>query len=186
VLLVYRRPTCGLERFLQLVSNCGEFTHCEMFCPDLHMNGLLGCTFTNFSFRGMSQTRDCMRSYTAKTTRHWYAVQELNLASKEFELFEEWNKSQVSNHCAYNYTDLPLQLLPRKLSNSFIRDLDIDQSLTPCKLYCAQAVILALRHALPEKHPVCVALSGINTRLSTPCCIAGSLQTVLGRPVAMK
>jgi hypothetical protein len=120
--------------------------------------------------------------YTAKKTHHLYAAQELQLTIEEFKLFAQWNGARVSNHCAYNYTDLPLQLLPKKISNCLVRDLDLSQSVTPVKLYCAQAVVLALRHALPREHSVCVALSGINTRLCTPCSVALSLAKLVGQP----
>jgi hypothetical protein len=186
VCLMYRRPICGLERVLQLVSNCGEFTHCEMYCPDLAFDGLLGCTFTNFSNCKMLQTRECVKLYTSPKTHHQYAVQELRLTHDEFELFNNWNKKQVLNKCGYNYTDLPLQLLPAKLSGSVVRDLNQSEAMSPGRLYCAQAVVLALRHALPIGHPVYVALSGINTRLSTPNSIASALEKVTGKPVEMR
>jgi hypothetical protein len=185
VLLMYRRPTCAVEHALRFVSRCGEFTHCEMYCPDLCFEGLLGCTFTNFSYCDMKQTRECIPLYTNRKTCHQYAVQQLQLTDKEFELFQKWNTRQVSNKCRYNYTDLPLQLLPRKLSGSLASDLNCSQAMTPDSLYCAQAVVLALRHALSETHPVSIALRDINTRLSTPMSIAMSLELVAGKPIEM-
>jgi hypothetical protein len=182
VVLMYRRPTCGLEHALQLVSRCGEFTHCETYCPDLQFEGLLGCTFTNFSYCEMKQTRECIPLYTAKETRFQYAIQELALTKDEFKRFNDWNMRQVLNKCTYNYTDLPLQLLPSKVSNYIVRDLDETHAMTPGRLYCAQAVVLALRYALSNQHSVSIALHGINTRLSTPNLVAASLEAVVGKP----
>jgi hypothetical protein len=182
VMLMYRRPTCRLERALQFVSNCGEFTHCETYCPDLQFEGLLGCTFTNFSCCKMKQTRECMQQYTSHETRDQYAIQELQLSSDEFVRFEDWNVRQVLNKCNYNYTDLALQLIPKKVSNYIVHDLDESHAVAPGRLYCAQAVVLALRHALSGQHPVSVALRGINTRLSTPNLVAASLEAVVGKP----
>jgi hypothetical protein len=96
--------------------------------------------------------------------------------------FEDWNVRQVLNKCNYNYTDLALQLIPKKVSNYIVHDLDESHAVAPGRLYCAQAVVLALRHALSGQHPVSVALRGINTRLSTPNLVAASLEAVVGKP----
>jgi hypothetical protein len=185
VVLVYRRPTNKLEMFLQGVSRCGEFTHCESFCPDLVFEGRVGCTFTNFSCHDMLQTRECVGLYTHKKTRHMYAMHKLNLSNEEFDLFVQWNKRQVANHCAYNYADLPMQIFPNCLSKQFVRDVNPNKQYEITRLYCAQAVVLALRYALSSQHPVSLALAHINTRLSTPDMIAKSLQDLWGEPRAM-
>jgi hypothetical protein len=185
VVLVYRRPQGRVERFLQLVSQCGEFTHCETFCPDLTFEGLSGCTFTNFSSCEMLQTRECMRLYTHRKTRHLYAMHRLTLTSTEFSLFEHWNKAHVANHCAYNYADLGLQLIPGVISRSLVHDVDHETSMKIPRLYCAQAVVLALRYALSEDHPVFCALAHLNTRLSTPVSVALSLKPLIGEPKNM-
>lgn len=180
IFLMYRRPLCNTEKVMQFVSDCGEFTHCEVYCPDLAEDGCVGWTFTNFSMCNMMKTRRCIPSYRDKCNK--YTFHSIDLTRNEFSRFVEWNRLQVLNKCPYNYKDLSLQMLPKRLARSTVTDLDVTQTTTPRKLFCSQAVILALRHALEPTHRVTRALAGINTRLSTPTLVAKSLEPLYGKP----
>jgi hypothetical protein len=180
IFLMYRRPLCKTEKVIQFVSNCGEFTHCEVYCPDLDEDGFVGWTFTNFSMCKMMKTRRCIPSYIAECDK--YTFHSIDLTRNQFSRFVEWNRLQVLNKCSYNYKDLPLQMLPKTLARSTVNDLNTTQATTPKKLFCSQAVILALRHALEPTHRVSLALAHINTRLSTPTMVATSLESLYGKP----
>jgi hypothetical protein len=180
ILLMYRRPLCKTEKVLQFVSRCGEFTHCEVYLPDLNEDGCVGWTFTNFSMCKMMKTRRCIPSYIDNCDM--YAFHSIDLTQNQFNRFVEWNLVQVLNKCPYNYKDLPLQILPARLTRSTVHDLTTTQATTPKKLFCSQAVILALRHALEPTHRVSHALANINTRLSTPTLVATSLESLYGKP----
>ena len=166
------------EQMLKAVSNCGEFTHVESYCKI----GGVGWTFTNYSFNKMVQTKDCEGSYTHDYGI--YAYHELKLESDEHARFVQWNQQQVANQCRYNYFDLAYQVIPGAFL--FVSDLTTAQAQQPKKLFCSQAVILGLRHALRNDDKVAVRLSKLNTRLCCPTKLACSLKAILGDPVLAK
>jgi len=199
ILLMYRRPICKREKFLQIVSRCGEFTHCEVYCPDMAIihdipgeprKTLTGWTYTNFSMCDMMRTRVCLESYVRD--RDLYRFHKITLTNTEYQRFCAWNNTQVTNHCHYNVKDLALQILPRKLAQQ-AKDSKV---IHPKKLYCSQGVVLALRYAAQKgngirsadgsKTPldiVCFALAKTEARYSTPSSVANALQEVLGAPI---
>ncbi|KAJ1465541.1 hypothetical protein T484DRAFT_1757336 [Baffinella frigidus] len=197
ILLMYRRPICKREKLLQIVSGCGEFTHCEVYCPDMAIMHntpgepriiLTGWTYTNFSMCDMMRTRVCLESYVRD--RDLYRFHKITLTNTEYQRFCAWNNTQVTNHCHYNVKDLALQMLPRKLAHR-VKDSKVTH---PTKLYCSQAVVLALRYAAEKGNgtsngaqtfldKVCTALSKTEARCSTPSSVADALHGVIGAPV---
>jgi hypothetical protein len=197
ILLMYRRPICKREKFLQIVSGCGEFTHCEVYCPNMAIldsqpgvshKTLTGWTYTNFSMCDMMRTRLCLGSYV--NDPHVYMFHQIDMTNSEYERFCAWNNTQVINHCRYNVKDLALQMLPRQLAQR-AKDSTVTH---PPKLYCSQGVVLALRYAADQKHrppegpktfldKVCTALSKTEARSSTPTGVANALGKVIGTPL---
>jgi len=178
ILIIYRRPMGNAERFLKALSNCGEFTHVESYC----IIAGTGWTFTNYSFNEMVQTKDCEGSYIVDWVK--YAYHAIDVSAQEHAAFVAWNKAQVANRCRYNYSDLVFQMIPG--ARMFVPDLTTAQALQPKKLFCSQAVLLGLQHALAKNSPVAVRLSGINTRTCCPTALAGSLGSILGSPLQAK
>jgi hypothetical protein len=197
VLLMYRQPICKREKVLQFFSRCGEFTHCEIFCPDMTIvtslfgeprKALKGWTYTNFSMCDMMRTRLCLESYVSD--QHFYKFHKLEMTSNEYQRFCAWNNTQVSNHCHYNVKDLALQILPRKLAQQ-VKDSKV---VHPSKMYCSQGVVLALRYAAEKDSPtshvsktfldiVCIALSKTEARCSTPSSVANAITQAIGEPL---
>lgn len=197
VLLMYRRPLNKREKFLQLVSRCGEFTHCEVYCPNMTISSqtpgepcttLTGWTFTNFSMCDMMLTRICLDSYS--TDHHFYMFHKIDMTESEYQRFCAWNTTQVVNHCHYNVKDLALQMIPKRLS-SFAKDSNI---VYPSKLYCSQGVVLSLRYAAYKGvqtpgvsetvlDKICGSLANTEARCSTPSGVASAIQRVLGPPI---
>jgi len=177
--VIYRRPLGLSERVLQGVSRCGEFTHMEIYCPDLRHEGFLGCTFTNFSMCNMMRTRECIPSYSQD--RGKYVYHRIELENTQFDRFIVWNNQQIDHNCKYNYTDLCRQMIPGTIASTITREVDMSKPYHR-KLYCSQAVVLSLRVSLGPDHKVCKALQGVISRLSTPLIVADLLSTVLGKP----
>lgn len=199
VLLMYRRPICKREKFLQIVSRCGEFTHCEIYCPDMTLisstpgapcKTLTGWTYTNFSMCDMMRTRECLQSYV--NDQHVYMFHKIEMTDTEYQRFCAWNNTQVTNHCHYNVKDLALQMLPRKLAGR-AKDKKV---IHPEKLYCSQGVVLSLRYAADKgnrttscsKTPldlVCSVLAKTEARCSTPTSVADAIKQVIGAPMPL-
>jgi hypothetical protein len=181
-----------------MVSGCGEFTHCEFYCPNLDIyesqHGasrktlLTGWTYTNFSMCDMMRTRLCLESYV--NDQHVYSFHQIDMTTSEYQRFCSWNDTQVKNHCRYNAIDLALQMLPRRLAQR-AKDPPVTH---PSKLYCSQGVVLALRYAADQEHrtpmgpetfldKICTALSKIEARSSTPSSVANAIGKVIGTPL---
>jgi hypothetical protein len=177
--VIYRRPLGLSERVLQGISRCGEFTHCEVYCPDLMHEGMVGCTFTNFSMCAMMRTRECLPSYRQDRDKYMYHA--IDLERTQFDKFTAWNDVQVVHNCKYNYSDVCRQMIPTVIAARITSEVDTTKEYHR-KLYCSQAVVLALRASLASDHRVCKALKDITSRLSTPSIVADHLSVVLGPP----
>ena len=180
--VIYRKPLGKTERALQLVGRCGSFTHCEVYCPDYRHCGLVGWSFSNFSFTHMLLTRECINSYAHD--RDKYMIHIIQLDNTQFERFIEWNNKQVLHRCKYNYSDVCRQILPRFFAASITTEVDMNKEYH-FKLYCSQAVILALRASLPRDHQIIECLADITSRLSTPSILCDQLSICLGAPLQM-
>jgi hypothetical protein len=167
VIVVYRRPIVWTDRILRLA--CGEFTHCELYVPKI------GGTFATSVDVGMELRFDLKQHYIA--TAGDYAWHLIVMTEIEYHRMCVWNMEQVAHHCQYNYSDLVWQIAP--YMRSFIHDLTQQDASHPKKMFCSQAVVLALRAAFhgPDSSPHMKAfVSSMNSRLTTP----GSLLTSLG------
>jgi hypothetical protein len=167
---------------MQKLSRCGDFLHCEVFCPDLVHEGKVGCTFTNFSMCDMMRTRECLASYVVDHDKYMY--HRIFLDPVQFDKFTSWNDRQVNHKCKYNYSDLCRQMIPAVIAQNITREVDMSK-LYHQKLYCSQAVVLALRASLGLDHIVCKALAPVTSRLSTPSIVSKHLSAVLGAPIQL-
>lgn len=183
IMVVYRKPTCSLDKCVQFIGQCGVYTHCELYCPEMMHNGKLGWVFTNFSCRVMELTQESIWEY--RNDPELFDSHEILIRPDQHAALIRWNQDLVSDKCAYNYSDLFLHLLPKFVAHALVPD-DKDMLLNPpTKLYCAQAVILALRYALRPKHRISQLLVDINIHLCKPSCIADKLSVLFGKPIEM-
>jgi hypothetical protein len=180
ILVMYRRPICKMECMMQAVSRGGEFMHCEVYCPDLNVCGTVGWTFSNFSLCDMMRTQACVKSYSLQD--RLYTFHEILLSDQEFMTFVGWNEAMVKKSCKYNYTDLVLQILPKRITNAVTSELNKHDTINPKTLFCSQAVLLSLRNSTNSNHVIKHALRDLHTRLSTPSQVAEALTRVLGAP----
>ena len=183
IMVVYRKPCCNLDRCVQLIGDCGAYTHCELYCPEMLHNGKFGWTFTNFSFYDMEVTQQNIREYINNYSL--FDVHELLIRRKQHDKLLQWNQDLIHHKCSYNYSDLMLHLIPKSIAR-ILRPDNKDLLLTPTKLYCSQAVILALRHALGPKHRISKSLVDINIHLCKPSSINENLSLLLGAPIPME
>ena len=160
VIVVYRRPVEWSDRVLQLA--CGEFTHCELYVPNFK-----GTFVTTVDF-GMELRFDMKDSYRLES--HKYAWHLIPLTQAEYKRLCAWNMEQVKNHCKYNWPDLLWQVAP--FMRSFVHDLAKQDASHPKKMFCSQAVVLALRAAFGgdgrnnTRMKACVR--SMNSRITTP------------------
>jgi hypothetical protein len=159
VVIVYRRPIVWTDRIIKIA--CGEFTHCEMYVPSL------GGTFLTTVDFGMEFRSDIKRLYSEAP--HDYAWHLIVMSALEYERMCAWNIEQVAHHCKYNYTDLVWQVAP--YMRSYVHDLTQTDASHPKKMFCSQAVVLALRAAFngSDSSPhMREFVSSMNSRLTTP------------------
>ena len=182
ILIVLRKPCCNLDKIVQAIGNCGKYTHCELYCPEMLYNGKVGWTFTNFSFYNMQATQNSLKQY--RNQSHLFDVHEIFITSTEHIKLLRWNLDLIYHNCSYNYSDLMLHLLPNFVASAMRPD-NKDKLFAPTKLYCAQAVILALQHALGPEHKISRSLAEINIHLCKPSSINQQLSLILGAPKNM-
>ena len=182
VWIMYRRPLGRTERIIQTVGQCGEFTHCEIYCPDYVFENIKGWSFSNFSFTKMMCTRECIPSYHLDRGKYMYHVVELDNA--QFQKFINWNDNQIAHNCRYNYTDVCKQILPKFFAKSITSEVDMNLEFHQ-HLFCSQAVILSLRASLHKDHPVIKCLTCLTSRLTTPSTLCDQLSICLGAPLQM-
>ena len=180
--VIYRKPLGKTERVLQVVGQCGSYTHCELYCPDYRHCGLVGWTFTNFSFCRMLCTRECIPSYCLEREKYMYHV--VSLDNAQFERFIKWNNNQVQHKCKYNYSDVCRQILPHFIAKSITSEVDMNRDFHN-RLFCSQAVLLSLRASLHEDHPIIKCLACLTSRLTTPSILCDQLSLCLGAPLQM-
>lgn len=142
IIIVYRRPWDTTDFVLQA---CGggnvlcEFTHCEMYFPDT------GETFTIFRGGTMTQSNQLPLLYHLKP--HKFAWHMIPLNKVEYTRLLDWNKQQIAQHCSYNFRDLAWQMAPEMISHLCVQDLSNSTAHHPTRMFCSQAIILALREA---------------------------------------
>jgi hypothetical protein len=138
------------DRILQRFG-AGEFTHCELYFP------LLQVTFAVF-IPGSMRCDTTLRSlYVHPQSKHKFAWHLLHLQRDEYDALLRWNVAIQEHHCGYNIADLMWQAAPTVVQDVVARDLNDSESRMPRRVFCSQAVVLAMREA-------CRA-SGTNTRL---------------------
>jgi hypothetical protein len=182
IIIVYRKPTGSLDKCVQFIGGTGVYTHCELYCPDMVHNGTPGWVFTNFSCHVMELTQESIWEY--RNDPELFDSHEILIREDQHKELLRWNMDLVSRQCPYNYSDLLLHLLPRYMARALAPD-DKDMLETPTKLYCAQAVILALRQSLGPQHRINQLLDDINIHICKPTCIADKLSLLFGNPVGM-
>jgi hypothetical protein len=172
IFIVYRRPVAWTDRLLQVA--CGEFTHCEIYVPNI------GGTFVTTTDSGMQLRFDLKRHYTSNPS--YYAWHLIALTECEYDRMNAWHMEQVTNHCAYNYRDL-LKLPLTKIWGPW-HDLGQNDANHPKRMFCSQAVVLALRAAFNDgNNSGCRMksfISSMNSRITTPGCLVKDFAGYMG------
>jgi hypothetical protein len=177
VVVIYRRPIIWSDHMLELV--CGQFTHCELYIPSL--NG----TFITTTDFGCQFRTDVSSLYTQQ--QQDYAWHMIPMTKNEFQRFWTWNVEQVEQHCKYNYRDLLWQLVPNR--KTFVKDLANNDAHHPPRMFCSQAVVLALRAAFDSTDSTSRMRefsTCMNSRITTPCSFLSTACAYLGNHVTTK
>lgn len=174
VIVVYRRPVQWTDYVLKRV--CGEFTHCELYMPTF------GGTFFTTVDNGMEFRLDIKQIY--QETPEDYAWHLIPVTRAECRRLWAWNMNQVHQHCQYNYRDLLWQVAP--YMRPYVHDLTDQDAMHPTKMFCSQAVVLALRATFVSEdsspHMRAFALS-MNSRITTPCDVVSNANRYLGTAI---
>jgi hypothetical protein len=177
VVVVYRKPISCTDRLLQL-GGAGRYTHCEIYLP------LEQASFAIFQGTNMQCSVALPKLYRDRPDLFNWHMFALN--TTEYSRLKVWNVEQVSNRCAYNLSDLAYKLLPTGIQSMFVSDVGEQEARNPHKLYCSQAVVLALREACsgPGGSPHIAAFAhSMNSRLTTPTELAYKTSQFMGMPV---
>ena len=137
VVIVYRRPIKWTDKVMSVFA--GEYTHCEMYLPKE------SCSFSIFQGGAMQCSAvlpNLYRTHPKLFSWHMFVLNEL-----EYQRLCAWNMNQVTRGCEYNLSDLAYQLLPVSLQTAFVSDINREEAQHPHKLFCSQAVVLAMRAA---------------------------------------
>ena len=173
VVIVYRRAVEWTDRVLGL--RCGEFTHCEIFIPKFS-----GTFVTTIDF-GMELRTNLKNNYMVESKN--YAWHLIPMTCLEYQRLCEWNMEQVKRHCKYNYKDILWLATP--YPSAFVHDLSIQDATHPQRLFCSQAVVLALRAAFSCRvsNPHMYAfVNSMNSRITTPGDLHAAACLYLGVP----
>jgi hypothetical protein len=177
MIVVYRRPMDLTEHLMQKVagsSDC-EFTHCELFLPDS------GGTFTIFKGGYLSKFETLPMMYN--TRPELFAWHMIPLNYEEYVRMHLWNTVQISHRCPYNFRDLLWQMAPRKLRYSCVNDLAVPIAHNPTRMFCSQAIILALREAsngIGSRQMLKQFVGSSNSRLVSPSDLSCMVTEYLG------
>ena len=145
--LVFRRALCTADHLMQQLLNVGEFVHCEFYIPCVvNQHFPAGVSVSNFSCHTMNLYANLADEYYAKPGL--YTGVSIELDADEYNLLLNYLFTLAERKTPYNYVDLLWQIMPSKISNVFVTDSVVVDSKSVCRLYCAQAMLLALRNCL--------------------------------------
>jgi len=105
------------------------------------------------------------------------------LNDHEYQRLRVWNTNQVVNQCEYNLSDLAYQILPAAVQTVFVSDVSRAEAQLPHKLFCSQAVVLAMREAcngLGASPHLEVFTKSLNSRITTPTELAARTTAYMG------
>lgn len=162
VVVVYRRAGAFSRRLLH-VAGIGPFAHCELYLPSDRE------TFTILRGGTMESCSEAGKAYEAFPGS--YAWHMWILTDLEYQRIIDWNLDQADSDCRYSARDLAYRLLPSPLHASWAPDVSGEEARNPRKLFNAQAVILAMRHAFGARDSKAKSsqfLLSLNSRLTTP------------------
>jgi hypothetical protein len=132
---------------MQQLLNVGEFVHCEFYLPCVVNEQFPdGVSVSNFSCHCMTLYATLAKEYYAKPDL--YSGVKVELDEEEYGLLLNYLFTLAARETPYNYIDLMWQMMPSKLANVFVTDSTKVDSKSVCSLYCAQAMLLALRQCL--------------------------------------
>jgi hypothetical protein len=176
VVVVYRRQMGWTDRLLQTLG-AGEFTHCELYFP------LLQVTFAVFIPGSMRCDTTLWRLYAHPVVRYKFAWHLLQLNRLEYDALLAWNVSLQEHHRGYNLADLMWQAAPLVVQGAIVRDLTDSEAHMPGRVFCSQAVVLAMRAAsgvVSASARFRAFTHSMNSRLTTPTDMAVNMTQYLG------
>lgn len=164
--LIFRKAFCTTDILMQRLLNVGEFVHCEFYLPCVVNQSFPdGVSVSNFSCHTMNLYATLAAEYRAKPDL--YTGISVELEHEEYGLLLNYLFTLAKREIPYNYMDLMWQMLPAKVANVFVTDSTVIDSKSVCSLYCAQAMLLALRNCL-KPGPITEAISHFKDRTVLP------------------
>ena len=153
MLLVFKHRSEGtMENMVRFLS--GAFLHVDMI-PCLNEP----YAYTSYMFEPFSKNAS-LDAYDPAS----YTARYIPLSEPERRSAVEFLEECAAKRVPYNYADLPCCVfMPSRLVSDYCKDAPV-----PSSLFCSQAAVLCLRHAVDPDSPLGAALAKLNSRTTSP------------------
>lgn len=148
----------------QVVSYfAGGFVHVDIMPidPSDPQNSMV---FTNYMGENFSGSINAKQLYNNKENVALLMEQ----TDKEYEDLLAYLHALCEHHIPYNFTDLAFEFMPSALVHGVISDVSSEDPGDISKLFCSQAILLALRNSVQENSMLHNTLKKANSRLTMP------------------
>lgn len=161
VAVVFTKPRGAYDRLVSSIA--GNLVHVDLMPIDTQ-NCEQSMVFTNYMGETFSMNLCGKRLYNNQ--RHVALLLETD--DNEQELLYSYLHDLCEQNIPYNYTDLAFEFIPRSISCEVVNDVVSENPKEITKLFCSQAIVLALRNSLNHSKGVCRTLRKLNSRLTLP------------------
>lgn len=161
VACVFRRPVFYSDSLVAM--RAGPLVHVELMPldPSTPENSMSYTSYVGYPFAASLSTKHTFDNATCVALA-------LEVERPEFERLVGYLHDLCERNIPYNYGDTALMMLPLQLVQSLCDDVPSESPEHITTLFCSQAVVLALRHALSEEHPAFRLVRDINSRTVFP------------------
>lgn len=149
----------------QKVSGLG-YMHAELSLVPFPDEGFL--EKSRFIYTAFVGEHFSLNYVTTKRSKDKYTVLSIPVSSEEYQEIQNFLMRLIDLPTCYNYVDLTMVLAPKFMVNTFMPDVEKDT--IPSRVFCSQAVVLALKFYLHKERKDALAeiLAGVNSRTCTP------------------
>lgn len=158
---VFRRPVFFTDSLIAL--RAGPLVHVELLPIDANIpdNTLSYTSYVGHAFGVSISTKATFDNETCVGLA-------LDLTPLEHERLISYLHDLCAANIPYNYGDMALMALPRTLFEAVVEDIPSEDPRDVRKLFCSQAVLLALRNSLADDNPLGDVLGRIVSRTIFP------------------
>lgn len=158
---VFRRPVFYSDSLVSL--RAGPLVHVEMMPLD-ESNPQNSLSYTSYVGGPFCMTLAAKQTYSDETC----VALALPMQDHEMASLERYLEELCVANIPYNYLDTALMLLPASVHECISDDVTSEAPGELRHLFCSQAVVLALRHALDRERHLHGAMCSLNSRVTLP------------------